>query len=723
MQHQLADLQRTLAHPLLRLPLAVLRRGSDAAAAWRYRLHMTLGLVQRGLRSLRQRGFPATWAAVQRRCFSPSAPSAAPPPADARPLGFNTPAEVRASLVIPVFGKIEYTLACLRSLLAGGLPDDVEVIVVDDASPDDSKRLLAGVPGLRVHHNTHNLGFVGSCNAGAALARGEFLVFLNNDTTLTPGWLEALLHTFETHSDAGLVGAQLVYPDGRLQESGGIVFADGSGWNYGRFEDPKHPAYTFVREADYCSGAAIALRRSLFNTLGGFDARYAPAYYEDTDLAMKVREHGLKVYVQPAAVVVHHEGVTSGTDTGSGVKAYQLRNQLRFLERWRDVLARHHPVPTQAAHYAAQHRTRARALVIDATTPMPDRDSGSLRLFELLRLLVDEGCAVTFLPENGLDDGRYTDALRSIGVEAWTQPWIGALPDWLAKHGPRFQLIVVSRHYVLTPLLPLLRRHAPQARIVFDTVDLHHLREQREAQERGDASLLRTAERTRTDELALIAAADRTWVVSPVERALLAEVLPHAVVDVVSNIHRVRGAGPLMHERHGLLFVGGFRHPPNIDAVRWLADEILPLIRAQRPDIGLSLVGSDASAEVLALGARDGITVLGYVAELEPLLDTHRFSVAPLRYGAGVKGKVNQALAHGLPVVATSCAVEGMGLQHGADALVANDAESFANAVLTAYEDEELWMRLVAGGLANTLREFSPERARQTLRTVFASLR
>ena len=722
-QHQLAQAQHTLANPLIRLPLKAWRHGRDTVAAWRYRLRRALALASRGVASLRRRGFAATWAAARRRWMVAIPIADTAPSRQDAPLAFASPAAPRASIVIPVYGKLDFTLACLRSLASTGLADDVETIVIDDASPDDSGTALPRIPGLRYARNARNRGFVGSCNAGAAMARGEFIVFLNNDTTLTAGWLDALLSTFATHPDTGLAGAQLVYPDGRLQEAGGIVFADGSGWNYGRFEDPKHPAYTFVREVDYCSGAAIALPRALFERLGGFDERYAPAYYEDTDLAMKVREAGLKVRVQPASVVVHHEGVTAGTDTGSGVKAYQVRNQQRFVERWRDVLQRRHPATTQAPHYAAQHRARSRVLVIDATTPMPDRDSGSVRLFELLRLLVEEGCAVTFFPDNGLDDGRYTQDLRALGVEAWTQPWLGSIPDWLARHGARFQLIVVSRHYILSPLLPLLRRHAPQARIVFDTVDLHFLREQREAAERGDDAMLRASERTRIAELALIHAVDRTWVVSPVERTLLAEIAPNATVDVVSNIHRVRGRGPAMREREGLLFVGGFRHPPNVDAALWLADGILPRIRARRPDVTLSLVGSDAPLEVLALGEREGITVHGHVPDLEPLIDAHRFSIAPLRYGAGVKGKVNQALAHGLPVVATRCAVEGMGLRHGVDALVADDADGLAEAVLAAYDDESLWNRLVDGGLANTAREFSPDRARQALRTIFAGLR
>lgn len=721
-QEQLARAKRVIDHPLVRIPLRMRRAVNDHALALRYRIERSLALAKRGLRSLQQRGIGPTLNALARR-FSKPQPAEVLDDVSVRTLAFEQPSKVRASVIIPVYGKLDYTLACLHSLVDTELPLDVEVIVVDDASPDQSAEELAKIPGLRLHRNAKNLGFVGSCNVGAALAQGEYLVFLNNDTTVKAGWLTALLGTFHSHPDTGLVGAQLVYPDGRLQESGGIVFSDGSGWNYGRFEDPQHPSFTFVREVDYCSGAAIAIKRSFFEALGGFDERYAPAYYEDTDLAMKTREAGFKVRVQPASVVIHHEGITSGTDLKSGVKAYQVRNQQRFLERWRDVLSRRHPTPTQEPHYAAQHRARARVLVIDATTPMPDRDSGSVRLFELLRLLVGEGCAVTFFPENGLDDGRYTRALRDLGVEAWTQPWLGSMPDWLSKFGARFQLIIVSRHYILSPLLPLLRRYAPQARIVFDTVDLHHLREQREAERDGDPVRLKAAARTRHEELTLIQSVDRTWVVSPVEKQLLAADAPDAQVDVVSNIHRVRGAGPARSARKDLVFVGGFRHPPNVDAARWLAEDILPRVRAVRPEIGLSLVGSDAPPEVLALGAQPGITVHGFVPDLEPLLDQHRISVAPLRYGAGVKGKVNQALALGLPVVATRCAVEGMGMEDGRDSLVADDAEGLAAAILRLYDDESLWNQLVLGGLANTEREFSPERARATLRAVLHDLR
>ncbi|WP_229668555.1 glycosyltransferase [Arenimonas soli] len=691
-----------------------------------FRLRQLRSLGSRGITSLRVRGWTGTLERWRQRRAAPSGESRLVPPPSASASGaalrLPRPVAPRASIVVPVYNQLHMTLACLRALADSGDATAFEVIVVDDGSSDATAELLPTIPGLVFHRNPKNLGFIGACNAGATKARGEFLVFLNNDTTVQPGWLDALLATFERYPDTGLAGSKLVYPDGRLQEAGGIIFADGSCWNYGRFEDPAHPRCNFVREVDYCSGASIAIRRDLFEDLDGFDGLYSPAYYEDTDLAMRVRRQGLKVRYQPASVVVHHEGATSGTDTGSGVKAYQVANQIKFVERWREVLARDHRPPSAGAEVASERGRNRRVLVLDACTPTPDRDSGSLRMTALLRLLREEGCSVVFFPENRAHDGAYTEALQQLGVEAWWHPWLADVPRWLAQHGDRFDLVIGSRHYVLGPVLPLLRLQAPRARVVFDTVDLHFLREQREAELAGDAAGLRTAARTRKAELALVAQADLTWVVSEAERVLLASEAPGARVDVVSNIHDIAEPGPGFAGREGLLFVGGFRHPPNVDAALWLAEDILPRIHARHPGLPLHLVGGDSSPAVKALGQRAGIHFHGYVPDLGPLLREVRVSVAPLRYGAGVKGKVNQALAHGLPVVATTCAVEGMHLVDGQDVLVADDAEAFADAVLRLHDDATLWSRLSEGGLENTRRHFSPDVVRAPLRRLLDEL-
>ena len=687
----------------------------------RFWITRALGLWRRGWASLRSRGLAASWQRLKlqfrRRAPVASAPYTVPatPFAPFTMPGSDAP---RASIVIPVHGAFAHTLACLRAIAAHPPAAPFEVVVVDDASPDDSLAMLRQVAGIRLHARAANGGFIAACNDGTALARGEVLVFLNNDTVPQPGWLDALLGTFDAHPDVGLVGAQLVYPDGRLQEAGGVVFADGSGWNYGRFEDPADCRFQYLRDADYVSGAALAIPRALFQRLGGFDARYAPAYYEDTDLAFAVRAAGLRVLYQPAAVVVHDEGATSGTDIATGPKAAQARNQAVFADKWRDALAGRlppHTVPTPAL----LHRRQRQILVIDALTPQPDRDSGSLRLVNLMRLLIEEGAHVVFVPANRSADGDYTRALQALGVECWHAPSMPRLPAWLREHGPRFDAAMASRHYVASESFPLLRKYAPRAKLLFDTVDLHYLRERRQAELSGDAAALRAADRTRTQELALIRHADATLVVSEAERVLLATDAPGADVRVLSNLHRDAPQGPPWSQRDGVLFVGGFRHPPNVDAVLWFVREVFPRIRAALPRIEFHCVGGDVPEAIARLAGIDGVRIHGHVPDLQPLLDAARVSVAPLRYGAGVKGKVNQAMAHGLPVVATSPAVEGMHLRDGEDVLVADDAEAFADAVVRLHGNEALWTRLAANGRANVAAHFSLDAARATVRDVF----
>ncbi len=249
------------------------------------------------------------------------------------------------SIVIPCYDGLKHTDACLSSLRET-LPRTVqcEIVVVDDASQDGTAARLDELEQLderiKVVRNTENLGFLQSSNRGAEAAIGDVLVFLNNDTILLPRWLEPLLRVFAEHEDVGVVGGRLVYPDGTLQEAGGLVFADGSAWKYGyREPDPANPLFSFFRKVDYCSGCLFATRRSLFTELGGFDAGYAPGFYEDTDYCFAVRKRGLHVYYEPESTIVHIEGATAGTDLERGPKRHQVLNQRKFVRKWKDLLA------------------------------------------------------------------------------------------------------------------------------------------------------------------------------------------------------------------------------------------------------------------------------------------------------------------------------------------------------------------------------------------------
>lgn len=631
-----------------------------------------------------------------------------------------------ASIVIPVYNNWAYTAACLRSIAEAGNFVPFEVIVVDDQSSDETPARLASIEGLKVLTNERNCGFIDSCNRGASEARGEYLVMLNNDTQVLDGWLDQLRETFGRHPDAGLVGARLLYPDGRLQECGGIVFNDASGWNYGRNDQPERPEYKHLREADYCSGACFMIETALFRALGGFDERYRPAYYEDTDLAFRVRAAGRKVLVQPASTVIHHEGVTCGTDTDSGAKRYQLVNQEKFRERWQDELRTYPPRiddPTNPAaiRAARDHHLAGRVLVIDATTPEPDQDSGSLRLTNLMRCFRELGFGVTFMPENHANAGRYTRDLRALGIEVVHQPWVESNHEFFRQRGAQFDCVLISRHYVAAHFAPLVNKYCARAALIFDTVDLHYLREERLAELENSLPLRRVAERTRRSELAVIAQSDAVVVVSPAEAEVLAADAPDALVHVITNIHEVPGRRVDFGARSDLFFVGGYQHPPNVDAAQWFVSRIWPLIHAQLPETRFHLIGSKAPDSVRALKG-DGVLFHGYVEDLEHYLDRCRLAVAPLRYGAGVKGKVNMSMSYGQPVVATSAAIEGTHAEHGRDILVADSEQAFADEVVRLYQDQELWTRISDAAVANVERHFSLSAGRDSLEQLLERL-
>lgn len=621
------------------------------------------------------------------------------------------------SILIPVYGQHATTFACLKSIAEHPPSQPFEVIVMDDCSPEPAAQALAAVQGVRFLRNASNLGFIGNVNAAAQAATGDWLVILNNDTVVRPGAFDAMLDTFNQHHRVGLVGCKLLNADGSVQEAGGIVWRDGSAWNWGRGQDRNDPRFNFVRDADYCSGAALTIRRRLFEQLGGFDSHYAPAYYEDTDLAFRIRQQGLRVLYQPAAEIFHLEGVSHGRDASSGVKAYQVANAKKFFERWQSTLATHRPNGQNAAQEA--HRTtRSNILVVEACMVTPDQDSGSVRLFNLLRILVNAGHHVTFIADNLDGDARYAAMLGAIGVETLHGKFAGSVRRVLRERGPSLNAIIFCRHYIASQYVGSVRAIAPHAKIVFDTVDLHFVREEREATLHANAAMKQAAAVTRVRELGVVAQSDVTLVVSAFEKNLLAEIAPRAHVEIVSNIQPLVPDPPPYAQRNGIVFIGGFRHPPNVDAVTWYAGEVLPILRTLLPGVTTSIIGSNMTDGIRAL-AQPGLDVVGFVEETAPWLNGARVSIAPLRYGAGVKGKVNEAMNHGVPVVATACAVEGMHLVADRDVLVANDAAAFAHAVVRAYNDEALWNQLSTAGRDNLRQHFSPQAAAPTVERIF----
>jgi GT2 family glycosyltransferase/ubiquinone/menaquinone biosynthesis C-methylase UbiE len=256
---------------------------------------------------------------------------------------FNKEALPQVSIIIPVYNQWNYTYACLKSILENTNSNiSYEIIIADDMSTDQTININNYVENITIIRDGQNRGFLLNCNNAAKQAQGKYIFFLNNDTNVQTNWLRTLVELMENDESIGMAGSKLVYPDGRQQEAGGIIWNDASGWNYGRLDDPEKPEYNYVKEVDYISGAAIMIRSDLWKQIGGFDERYVPAYFEDSDLAFEIRNHGYKVVLQPKSVIIHFEGISHGTDVKSGVKSYQVKNKEKFIDKWQHILMKDH---------------------------------------------------------------------------------------------------------------------------------------------------------------------------------------------------------------------------------------------------------------------------------------------------------------------------------------------------------------------------------------------
>ena len=642
---------------------------------------------------------------------SPLDPSGTAPPA----VAFPVEPEPDVSIIVPVYGHYADTLRCLQAvMLHSGSALRTEVIVADDKPAGRIAPLLAErVPGLRIIENPENLGFLRSCNNAARSALGQHIVFLNNDTTVQPDWLAPLVRLADADPLVGLVGCKLLNPDGTVQEAGGAVLRNGWGLPYGAGRDPAAPEFNFVRDVDVAIGACILVRREAFQQAGGFDERYAPAFYEEFDLAFELRSRGWRVVYQPASAVVHHGSNSYGTEARD---RHSQANHAKFCVKWARTLL------TQPQPNAPELQIRARpapagiVLAIDDRVPEWDRNAGGVTLNQYLHLLQGMGYQVVFCPAyDATPTQPYTAILQQDGIEVLHAP--ETLGRWLKANGRQLDLVWTARPDVVGPILELIRAET-RAPVLYYTHDLHHLRERRRWELEGDPHALAESKRLKRIEDRIFVQVDHVMTPSADEAAVIRADVPAARVHVIPPYMipavPLDLAGPKYADRDALIFVGGYNHPPNVDAAVWLVREIMPLVWAALPDVRLLLVGNAPPPAVADLASRR-VTVTGFVPDIAPLYAQSRLSVNPLRYGAGVKGKIVASLQEGVPVITTPMGNEGLGLVHGAEAWVAETAADLAAGVVALYQDPSRCAAMAQAAQAVLRRNFSEDAARAAL--------
>ncbi|NCT74930.1 MAG: glycosyltransferase [Chitinophagaceae bacterium] len=645
------------------------------------------------------------------------------------PIVFTEHSEPEVSIIIPVYNAFQINIECLYSIRENTNGVRYEVILADDASTDETKNISNYVKNITHLRSEKNLGFIGNCKKAAANARGKYIHFLNNDTIVKQGWLSSLVKLMDGDSSIGMSGSKLIYPDGRLQEAGGIIWSDGSGWNYGNGRDPDDPEFNYVKDVDYISGASILIRKEVWDKLGGFDEMYKPAYCEDSDFSFALRKSGYRVVYQPLSEVIHLEGYSHGTNEDitnkTAVKSYQLENNQKFQKKWNNELLQGQ-FPNGVEVFWARDRSRNKKsiLVIDHYVPHIDRDAGSRTTFQYLRLFVKMGYNVKFIGDNFYRHEPYTTLLQQMGIEVlYGSYYANNWQAWLLEHASKFEFIYLNRPHITTKYLQFLKDNIT-TKLIYYGHDLHFWRELKRYEIDQDPAHLKESDRWKKLEfeimgnvdLSLTPSEDEYKLMKSMDESINIQVMRPYIFDSFTETY------PDPVNRKGIMFVGGFTHRPNVDAVNWFVEYIWPRVRQENPQAQFIIVGSNPPLEIQMIQA-GGVILKGYISdeELESLYNTAKVVVVPLRFGAGVKGKTIEAMKYGVPIVSTSTGIEG--LPGNIDFLHAfNDAEAFAKEIIDLLQNDNKWEKLSRMSIDYVREEFSEEKAMEILTKSLTSI-
>ncbi len=624
------------------------------------------------------------------------------------------------SIIIATYNNVDYLKKNIESIEKKTTYPNYEIIIVTnnlDAGSPMRNYLSTIKHQVYIYENEYSFG--GINNFGASKANGSLLLFINDDTeVVTPQWLEALVK-LASYPSTGAVGGKLLYPDGSLQEAGAVVWGDGTAWNYGRYAfNADDPNVNFVREVDYCSGAFLMVKKSLFMELGGFDERYFPAYWEDADMCFAMREKGYNVLYQPLATIIHKEGGTQGTDTSKGIKAYQVTNQKKFFEKWGHKITGRLLASQENAIKERSRRNGLRILYIDHYVPTPDQDAGSLFAFNTLCILSWLGHNITFWPENLYKSEPYVTELQQKGIEVIYGP--NNFEDFFKVRGKDYDYVIMARPHISIKFIDTILKIKPTIKIIYETHDIGYIRLYRQALIERKPERFVEARNMKQIELRLARASTYTFVRTRKEGAILKNEDSSINPVVLPLIYIPPDTINPYENRRDIIFVGGYMHPPNVDAAIFLANEIFPLVRNRITGVKLYLVGSNPPEAIRKLES-DDIVVTGYVPDISQYLQGCRIMVAPLRYGSGIKGKIMDSMMNGLPVVTTSIGAEGMDLIDGISVLIAETPEQFASSITELYNNADLWNEISANSYALAIKKYAPENIRDFLKALIAA--
>jgi len=611
------------------------------------------------------------------------------------------------SIIIPFYNQFEYTINCLNSINANLPSTGIEIILVDDNS-SENKDILS-FENIIILRNSQNIGFLASVNKGIQQAQGEYIYLLNNDTIVHSGFLDELLYVFGNFKDVGAVGSMLLNEDNTLQESGAYFLNDGHPSQVAN-KRIYAPEINYIRQVDYCSGCSLLFKRKQDSgDLNLFDTLFSPAYYEDADLCFHIRHiQNKKIYYTPFSKITHFNGASYNSIKDSSKTNLLHKNHSIFNKKWKKIIDE---IKSTTKWDRIQELYGDKHIIFfHSRIPQPDNNSGELRLFEIMKTYASLGYHCSIMCDNNIIKNNYNEKLQRIGIRTYYK-YIPLLNKFffIRRLKEKNHLLWFSTSEVFLSYYKSIKKYYPNSKFIFDMVDIHHLRYQRALEfDPNNKKYKRRYKRYYKYELRSSELADLIIAISDDEKTYMTQFAKESKVIVISNVHYFKvdlNKIPGFGDRKDLLFIGSSHHP-NIDAINFLKYDIMPEVWKQNPDIKLNIIG-DVSSYFQGFH-HEKINFLGYVPDITSSFLESRIMVAPLRYGAGVKGKIGQAFEYYLPVVTSYIGGEGMYLKHDKNALLADYGKDFATQILRLYNNKTLWEELQKN-MGDSLSPFSIE--------------
>ncbi len=624
------------------------------------------------------------------------------------------------SIILVLFNQAHLTLCCIRSIKEFvGIP--YELIIVDNNSSDASAELLKHLQNVKILRNDDNLGFVKAVNQGAAIASGKNLLLLNNDALVENYTVEKALCTLRADSSIGAVGAKIKLLDGKLQEAGSIIWRDGSCLGYGRNEAVDKPEFNFQRDVDYCSGAFLLFARSDFESLGGFDEQFSPAYYEESDFCIRLRQTGKRIVYCPDAEITHYEfASTGGFDSASEL---QVAHRKLLLEKHYDYLSERFEKASENILAARTANNFPNVLLIDDRIPYPHLGAGYPRCNYILNELAELPLNISFYPLQFPQDD-WTSLYQAVprSIEVILDKGRAGLAEFLLERQKFFDFVMVSRIHNMEFVDGIMAQSPEilgEARLIYDAEAVSSPREILKRRLLGEEVSELEAESLIAKEIAFSRDAEKIVVVSDSEAELYRQ---HGYQNTVVMGHALSPQPGLntFEQRSGILFVGALRDEgsPNVDSLLWFVVNILPLIEKKIPDIVLNVVGGNGAASLASID-KDNVRFTGELESLKEIYNENRIFIAPTRFAAGIPHKIHEAAANGIPSVATDLLAGQLSWQSGEQILSANSKEEFAEQCIKLYSDEQLWQKVRSASLKAIENDCSEEVFAERLSSLF----